>query len=76
MHVVNYVSTIMYYFSLEHGCLDGGLLHINFACIYRTWIDRLSTPLDDLWFKTDFRDVGPNGLTATNDFLHEVKTEW
>ncbi|KAG7156923.1 Enhancer of polycomb 1-like, partial [Homarus americanus] len=37
--------------------------------------DRLSTPLDDLWFKTDFRDVGPNGLTATNDFLHEVKTE-
>ncbi|KAK8750307.1 hypothetical protein OTU49_014770 [Cherax quadricarinatus] len=42
----------------------------------RMWIDRLSTPLDDLWFKTDFRDVGPNGLTATNDFLHEVKTEW
>ncbi|XP_042893212.1 enhancer of polycomb homolog 1-like isoform X3 [Penaeus japonicus] len=42
----------------------------------RVWIDRLSTPLDDLWFKTDFRSVGPNGLTATNDFLHEVKTEW
>nr|XP_027228711.1 enhancer of polycomb homolog 1-like isoform X1 [Penaeus vannamei]XP_027228713.1 enhancer of polycomb homolog 1-like [Penaeus vannamei] len=42
----------------------------------RVWIDRLSTPLDDLWSKTDFRSVGPNGLTATNDFLHEVKTEW
>lgn len=40
------------------------------------WIDRLSTPLDDLWSKTDFRDVGPNGITSTNDFLHEVKTEW
>ncbi|XP_068220292.1 enhancer of polycomb homolog 1 isoform X1 [Palaemon carinicauda] len=42
----------------------------------RMWLDRLSTPLDDLWFKTDFRDVGPNGITSTNDFLHEVKTEW
>ncbi|KAK7067026.1 Glycosyltransferase 64 protein C4 [Halocaridina rubra] len=42
----------------------------------RVWIDRISTPLDDLWFKTDFRDVGPNGITSTNDFLHEVKTEW
>lgn len=42
----------------------------------RVWIDRLSTPLDDLWSKTDFRDVGPNGITSTNDFLHEVKTEW
>ncbi|XP_071516689.1 enhancer of polycomb homolog 1 isoform X1 [Panulirus ornatus] len=42
----------------------------------RMWLDRISTPLDDLLLKTDFRDVGPNGLTATNDFLHEVKTEW
>lgn len=40
------------------------------------WLDRISSPLDDLWFKTDFRDVGPNGLTTTSDFLHEVKTEW
>lgn len=42
----------------------------------RMWLDRLNSPLDDLLMKTDFRDVGPNGLTATNDFLHEVKTEW
>ncbi|XP_076048672.1 enhancer of Polycomb isoform X2 [Oratosquilla oratoria] len=42
----------------------------------RIWIDRISTPLDDIWSKMDFKDVGPNGLTATNDFLHEVKTEW
>lgn len=42
----------------------------------RMWLDRISSPLDDLWFKTDFRDVGPNGLTTTSDFLHEVKTEW
>ena len=50
------------------------IFHYDF--FFRMWLDRLSSPLDDLWFKTDFRDVGPNGLTATSDFLHEVKTEW
>lgn len=42
----------------------------------RVWLDRLSSPLDDLLSKTDLRDLGPNGLTSTSDFLHEIKTEW
>jgi len=43
----------------------------------RVWLDRLSSPLDDLLVKTDLRDLGPNGLTSsTSDFLHEIKTEW